>query len=170
MVAGTARFPVRDQSRRRHRESERSEPEDQERTDHRRAHQYHVLSNRMSIGVHMNSSHRLAGLLVAALTGLATGTAAGTAYADTPKGFLETVHKHVTLASTVPDNGDQNPYALAVAPVSAGTIQKGDVLVDNFNNATNLQGTGTTIVDYNPETKKLSLFAQLPKDLKGCPG
>lgn len=114
----------------------------------------------------MISSHRLAGLLVAALTGLA----AGSVYADAPRGFLETVHKHVTLTSTVPDNGDQNPYALAVAPVSAGTVQKGDLLIDNFNNAANLQGLGTTIVDYNPTTKKLTTFAQLPHDLKACPG
>ena len=74
--------------------------------------------------------------------------------ADEPRGFLETVHKHVTLTSTVPDNGDQNPYALVVAPVSAGKIQKDDVLVDNFNNLSNLQGLGTTIVDYNPATKQ----------------
>ena len=37
------------------------------------------------------------------------------------------------LTTTVPDNGDQNPYAIVVAPVSAGKIQKDDVLVDNFN-------------------------------------
>ena len=58
-------------------------------------------------------------------------------------GFLETIHRHVTLTSTVPDNGDLNPYAIVVAPVSAGKIQKDDVLVDNFNNVSNLQGTGT---------------------------
>ena len=50
----------------------------------------------------------------------------------------------------MPDNGDQNPYAIVVAPVSAGKIQKDDVLVDNFNNLSNLQGLGTTIVDYQP--------------------
>jgi hypothetical protein len=92
------------------------------------------------------------------------------AHADEPQGFLPNIHKHLTLTSTVPDNGDQNPYAIAVAPVSAGKIQKDDVLVDNFNNAANLQGVGTTIVDYNPTTKQMSLFAQLPHDLPQCPG
>jgi hypothetical protein len=92
------------------------------------------------------------------------------AFADPPHGFLETAHRHVTLTSTVPDNGDLNPYAVVVAPVSAGKIQKDDVLVDNFNNIANLQGTGTTIVDYNPATKQTSLFAQLPRNLKECPG
>ena len=72
----------------------------------------------------------------------------------TPQGLLETIHKHITLTSTVTDNGDLNPYAVVVAPVSAGKIQKDDVLVDNFNNLSNLQGTGTTIVDYNPSTKQ----------------
>ena len=61
-----------------------------------------------------------------------------------PASFLDSVHRQTTLASTVPDNGDQNPYAIVVAPVSAGTIQKDDVLVTNFNNAGNLQGLGTT--------------------------
>jgi hypothetical protein len=87
-----------------------------------------------------------------------------------PQGFLETVHRHTTLVNTVPDNGDQNPYAIAVAPVSAGTIQAGDVLVDNFNNAANLQGTGSTIVNYRPSTKQMSLFATIPRELKACPG
>ena len=69
------------------------------------------------------------------------------AYADTPQGFLETVKKHTTLTSTVPENGDQNPYAVVVAPTTAGSYQKGDVLVDNFNDDKNLQGLGSTIVD-----------------------
>jgi hypothetical protein len=87
-----------------------------------------------------------------------------------PKGFLETIHKHITLASTVAENGDLNPYAIIVAPVSAGRIQKGDVLVDNFNRVSNLQGTGTTIMDCNPVTKKIFTLAKLPQDLPQCPG
>jgi len=85
-------------------------------------------------------------------------------------GFLETVHRHQTLALTTPDNGDLNPYAVVVAPVAAGTIAQGDVLVSNFNNISNLQGTGTTIVDYNPATRKTTLFAQIPRDTAQCPG
>jgi hypothetical protein len=107
--------------------------------------------------------------LMAAAASTALLIAAGTAYAD-PQGFLETVHKHTTLINTVPDNGDQNPYALVVAPVSAGTVKKDDVLVDNFNNSTNLQGTGSTIVDYHPDTRQMTVFATIPRDLKECPG
>jgi hypothetical protein len=94
----------------------------------------------------------------------------GPACADEPGGFLETVHKHITLTSTVPENGDQNPYALVVAPVSAGRVQKDDVLVDNFNDLSNLQGLGTTIVDFNPSTRRTTLFAKLPRQLPKCPG
>jgi hypothetical protein len=92
------------------------------------------------------------------------------ARADEPQGFLETIHRHQMLTSTVPENGDQNPYAVVVAPVSAGKIQKDDVLVDNFNDLSNLQGLGTTIVDYNPTTRKTTLFAKVPRQLPQCPG
>jgi hypothetical protein len=96
--------------------------------------------------------------------------AAGPAFGADRAGFLETVHRHQTLALTTPENGDLNPYAVVVAPVSAGKVLAGDVLVDNFNDIRNLQGTGTTIVDYNPATKQTALFAQIPKDLPQCPG
>ena len=92
------------------------------------------------------------------------------ARAEGAQGLLETIHKHITRTSTVTDNGDLNPYAIVVAPVSAGKIQKDDVLVDNFNNLSNLQGTGTTIVDYSPSTKKTTLFAKVPQNLRQCPG
>jgi hypothetical protein len=58
------------------------------------------------------------------------------------------------VSSTVPANGDLNPYGVAI--VSAGfpgkTLAPGDVLVSNFNNAVpnNQQGTGTTIVQFRP--------------------
>ena len=100
---------------------------------------------------------------------LAAGALIAEARAE-PQGFLETVKKHTTLTSSVPDNGDQNPYAIVVAPVSAGKIQQDDVLIDNFNDKNNLQGLGTTIVIYRPSTKKMSLFAAVPRHLPSCPG
>src|SRR5580692_6768365 len=106
--------------------------------------------------------------IVAAL--VAMTALAGPARADATQGLLETIHKHITRTSTVTDNGDLNPYAVVVAPVSAGKIQKDDVLVDNFNNLSNLQGTGTTIVDFNPTTHKTFTFAKLPQNFAQCPG
>ena len=107
-------------------------------------------------------------LTVMALGGLAALAVPSAGRADS--GLLETIHKHVTRTSTVTDNGDLNPYAVVVAPVSTGKIQKDDVLVDNFNNLSNLQGTGTTIIDYNPTTHKAFTFAKLPQDFARCPG
>jgi len=87
-----------------------------------------------------------------------------------PKGLLETIKRHSLLTSTVPTNGDQNPYAIVIAPVSAGKIQKDEVLVDNFNDRNNLQGLGTTIVKYNMASRQLTLFAAIPRNLPECPG
>jgi hypothetical protein len=106
---------------------------------------------------------------IASVALLAGGLVSGTVHAA-PIGFLETLHKHTTLINTVPSNGDQNPYAIVVAPVSSGTVKQGDVLVGNFNNAANLQGTGSTIVNYHPDTKEMTVFATVPRDLKDCPG
>jgi sugar lactone lactonase YvrE len=92
------------------------------------------------------------------------------AFADDTAGYLGSIHQHHLMTSTVPDNGDQNPYALILAPVSAGTVKQGDVLVGNFNNSSNLQGTGSTIIDYNPVTKQTTTFATIPHDLANCPG
>ena len=64
--------------------------------------------------------------------------------------------------STVPANGDLNPYGVAFVPSgfpSGGLLTPGDILVSNFNNSTNLQGTGTTIVDISPSGSQ-SLFFQ----------
>lgn len=94
----------------------------------------------------------------------------GAGNAVAAQGLLELLHKHAILTSTVTDNGDLNPYAVVIAPVSAGRISAGDVLVDNFNNVSNLQGTGTTIIDYNPATKKTTLFAKLAQHDQRCPG
>ncbi len=51
--------------------------------------------------------------------------------------------------STVPLNGDVNPYGVAFVPTgirAGGILFPGDVLVSNFNASSNVQGTGTTIV------------------------
>src|SRR5579863_148142 len=55
----------------------------------------------------------------------------------------------VVRVSTIPANGDVNPYGVAFVPMqfpTGGLLAPGDILVSNFNNNQNLQGTGTTIV------------------------
>ena len=74
------------------------------------------------------------------------------------------------VASTVPANGDVNPYGVAVVRRSTGRLQRGHVLVSNFNARSNAQGTGTTIVSIGPGGRR-TLFAHLPRTLPGrCPG
>ncbi len=75
------------------------------------------------------------------------------------------------IASTVPSNGDLNPYGVARVPKSAGSLIQGNILVSNFNSSANLQGTGTTIVQIAPDGTS-SLFAQIDAaTLPGpCPG
>ena len=86
--------------------------------------------------------------------------------------YLAPFHKITTVGSTVPANGDVNPYGIAVVPSSTGSLVAGDVLISNFNAKSNNQGTGTTIVQIDPSTGKLSLFATLKAgSLHGsCPG
>lgn len=109
-------------------------------------------------------------LLAMGLSGLTAIASIGSLRAEETKGFLENIHRHVMLTSTISDGGDLNPYAVVIAPVSAGKISKGDILIDNFNNLSNLQGTGTTIMDFNPVTKQTQLFANIPQHTPQCPG
>ncbi|MBV9266730.1 MAG: hypothetical protein JO061_11230 [Acidobacteriaceae bacterium] len=71
------------------------------------------------------------------------------------------------VASTVPANGDVNPYGVAFVPhgfPDGNAIHRGDVLVSNFNNSGNLQGTGTTIVSISRDGTQ-NLFFQGPAGL-----
>ncbi|HLW94995.1 MAG TPA: hypothetical protein VKS25_06445, partial [Solirubrobacteraceae bacterium] len=70
------------------------------------------------------------------------------------------MHSISTIGSTVPSNGDVNPYGLSVVPRSAGALKAGDYLISNFNAKSNNQGTGTTLVQLSP-SGKLSVFATI---------
>lgn len=59
-----------------------------------------------------------------------------------------------TETSTIPANGDLNPYGVAFVPEGfpkGGKTQAGDILVSNFNASSNDQGTGTTIVSISSD-------------------
>ena len=85
--------------------------------------------------------------------------APGAALAFGPS-FIGSLHTVSPVGSTVPANEDVNPYGVAVVRQSAGSLRAGDILVSNFNNSENLQGTGSTIVELNPQGGQ-SLFAQI---------
>jgi hypothetical protein len=118
-------------------------------------------------------THRFAWASTALAGAAATAVfaVAPVAQAGTPRSFIGQFHKLATIGSTVPKNGDVNPYGVAVVGRSHGKLIKGNVLISNFNNKKNLQGTGTTIVQVSPQGK-LSVFAHIvASKLPGsCPG
>jgi sugar lactone lactonase YvrE len=94
---------------------------------------------------------------------------AATVLKPAPGSFLAGKTTVTVLGSTTPTNGDVNPYALWPVTRTAGTVKAGDVLVDNFNNSSNYQGTGTTIVDVHPNGTT-TVFADLAGAKSACPG
>ncbi len=86
--------------------------------------------------------------------------------------ILDRFNAITTVASTVPANGDLNPYGVARVKRPVGKLKKDHILVSNFNNSDNQQGTGSTIVDVAPDGT-VTLFAQINAGdipLGGCPG
>jgi len=122
----------------------------------------------------------LAGCGSSSSTSSSSGTSAAASTATTTSSgssapFLANLRTVSNLASTVPANGDINPYGIVTVPTSVGKLQAGQLLISNFNAKEsakeNGQGTGTTIVQVST-AGKLSLFATIDaKTLPGpCPG
>jgi hypothetical protein len=104
---------------------------------------------------------------IAILSLLASAAFAGDVHGQSLIGHLG---NNSQIASTVPGNGDINPYGVAVVPRTVGALVEHSVLVSNFNNSTNAQGTGTTIVQITPEGN-VKLFAEISASaVPSCPG
>jgi hypothetical protein len=99
----------------------------------------------------------------ALVVGVIAALAAAVPASASARPFLNrfNVHHIATIASAVPANGDQNPYGVAVVHHSVGKLVRGDVLVSNFNNGQNQQGTGSTIVEISPHGTQTT-FATVP--------
>jgi hypothetical protein len=114
----------------------------------------------------------LAARLAIPLLGAVGAFPAGhSARADDEDAILDHLRRISTVASTVPANGDVNPYGVALVAQTQGRLSRGHILVSNFNDQANLQGTGTTIVDVAPNGA-VNLFAEIDASkLPGpCPG
>jgi hypothetical protein len=120
----------------------------------------------------------LAGCGTSSSTNSSSGAAASTpaaTTATTSTPFLPPLKTVSTVASTVPANGDINPYGIVTVPTSVGKLQAGQMLISNFNAKEtakeNGQGTGKTIVQVST-AGKVSPFATIDaKTLPGaCPG
>jgi hypothetical protein len=111
-------------------------------------------------------------LSMAAASGANAQTAGSASAASfSAASFIGNFNSISTVASTVPVNGDVNPYGTVVVQHSQGLLHRGDVLVSNFNNSANQQGTGSTIVQISP-SGAVTQFAQInAASLPGaCPG
>jgi hypothetical protein len=83
--------------------------------------------------------------------------------------LLKQLKKQVVIGSTVdPQNGAQNPYGLTVAPITAGSLTKGDLVACNFNAKSNKQGTGASIVALHPIAGSTPTHVSSNKTLVGC--
>lgn len=83
--------------------------------------------------------------------------------------FIDNFNTVSTVSTTVPSNGDVNPYGVARVPMTSGKLIKGRYLISNFNDSGNFQGTGTTIVQIAADGT-FSLFAQIDPTKVSCPG
>ena len=121
----------------------------------------------------MSVIHRVTATAATAAMAVAAGLAmmAPASASASPPPFIGPFTHLKNIASTVPANGDVNPYGIVVVRHSQGKLQSGDVLISNFNNSSNLQGTGSTLVQVSPSGHR-TLFAQIsPSGLTGpCPG
>jgi hypothetical protein len=82
---------------------------------------------------------------------------------------LTQLHTTTTIGSTVDSqNGDDNPYGLAIAPMTTGYVTAGDLLVCNFNNKSGNAGYGTTIEDLSPTAGATPKRIAQDPSLRGC--
>jgi hypothetical protein len=100
---------------------------------------------------------------------LLTMAAASRSARAAEKSFIGGFDTVTHISTTVPSNGDENPYGVARVPRSKGNLVEGRFLISNFNNGANLQGTGTTIVQIAPNGA-FSLFAEIDAKKVACPG
>ena len=104
---------------------------------------------------------RAVGLCAAAAAAAIAGVLPAAASTSAGGSFIGGLNTVKQVSSTIPANGDVNPYGVAIVPQSHGRLTAGDVLVSNFNNDANQQGTGTTIVEISPGGHQ-KLFATIP--------
>jgi hypothetical protein len=81
----------------------------------------------------------------------APATSSTTTTIATP--FLSQLTKVSTLTSTVPANGDVNPYGIVMVPSSVGKLHSGALLVSNFNDKANNQAPARRLIRSRPAVR-----------------
>ncbi len=128
--------------------------------------------------IHLAVGKRFLCLAAGSVLGLALsgcgGSSSSLSTSSQTIGGLQTIS---TLSSTVDTaNGDNNPYALAIAPPKStafpgdgvsGHIQPGDIIAGNFSSSAGVQGGGTTYEDVTTG-KPVNVFTE-PAGTAGGP-
>ena len=96
-----------------------------------------------------------------------TDTLAGDVFTDDSVSILKQLTSERTIGSTIVD-GQLNPYGLDIAKTTAGKVTKGDLVICNFNNPQNIQGTGTTLLRLHPVEGSRPLQIANSPILTGC--
>ena len=107
-----------------------------------------ILTASLSLGLVATACSSTSSSTTSTSTTPASASARANAAAATP--FLSQLHPASQIASTVPAKGDVNPYGVARRARTRQARRRGNVLVSNFNDKANVQGTGTTIVQVSP--------------------
>jgi hypothetical protein len=123
---------------------------------------FNTLAQRETNAPALHSAPR-SGWRKALIATMLIASATGIGFAQDRDGDSPFLPSPVVTVSTVPANGDGNPYGVAFIPrdfqSGTGPLKHGNILVSNFNDNQNIQGTGTTIVNISPSGTQ-SLFFQ----------
>ena len=90
-----------------------------------------------------------------------------------PPSVIAQLATKTTIGSTIDVGtgagaGDSNPYGLAIAPITAGAMTAGDLVVCNFNDGKNTPGAGTTVEDLKPVAGSKPVRLAQDPTLEGC--
>jgi hypothetical protein len=100
----------------------------------------------------------------------AGGTAMASSMSVTVSDSILSGLKTITTIGPTPAAGltNGNPYGLAIAPITAGLLTKGDLVVCNFNDQPNVQGSGTTVTGLHPSPGATAYTIANSASLTGC--
>ncbi|MGP6157095.1 MAG: hypothetical protein ACLPYS_06230 [Vulcanimicrobiaceae bacterium] len=115
----------------------------------------------------MTSTEEPANSVNRTTTLLDTDTGVAVMDADDSNPILPVLTQNRTIGSTIV-KGEQNPYGLDVAKSDSGPIRAGDLVICNFNDSANVQGTGSTILALHPVVGSTPTFIAQDPSLVGC--
>jgi hypothetical protein len=110
-----------------------------------------------------------AGSMLPAQSAATSASMQGPQSPDSGVSILKMLTKQVVIGSTIDPKFHQlNPYGLTVAPITSAKYTKGDLVVCNFNDKENVQGTGFTVVALHPKPGSKPVLISSSKTLVGC--